>query len=162
MKKILVASIALLMVAACSSAFAQGQAVYDPATGNVVIEGIDGIGGIQFRSDENAGTDTLNGGEADNNGGFVTPTSEQQLDWLFFDPGGKSSPINLGNVAPTGLFQDRLDNNYFLGVVITGSGVSDPRANPVPIVGGNIIPEPTTVLLAGMGLVGLMAGRRRS
>lgn len=129
MKKILVAAFAVVAMAGSVSA---QTAVYDPATGSIVLDGLSNVGGIQLSTTDNGGTDALAPGNA--LGGFLS-TAEQQLDWLFFSPlsGG---PFDLGQVAPLEVSQAALDDNYFLGVVISGSGEADPRVNPIAITGG--------------------------
>lgn len=117
---------------ACAATAQTPTALYDPLTGSIVLDGLENVGGIQLLSNDNGGIDTLDAANANSLGGFVSATGDQQVDWLFFNP-ANGGPFDLGTVAPTNVFQTSLDNNYFLGVVIAGSGVSDPRANPIAI-----------------------------
>lgn len=129
-------------------------AVYDPATGNVVLNSLSNVGGIQ------ADGSGVPNGTANALGGFVTPATDS-VSWLFFSP-LNGDGHNLGNIFPLSLPQTDFDGGaYSVGLVITGSGISTPTS--IPITGGltDVIPEPATYLLAGIGMLGLAAVRRR-
>ncbi len=160
MRNILTLTIALTgLCLVAGDALAQ-TAVYDPATGSIVLNGLDNVGGIQLSTTDNGGADSLVEANGQALGGFLSATGGQQLDWLFFSA-LNDGPFDLGTVAKTGLLQTAIEANYFLGVVITGSGDSDPRNNPIAITGGLVVPEPATMMLVGMGLIGFIGTRRR-
>lgn len=152
MKSSMLFAVAVALMSA-GSAIAQESAVYDPATGNVVLNGAGNVGGIRA---DGPGVPV---NPANSLGGFATPGADT-VSWLFFSP-LNGDGFNLGNIFPTQLEQTALDANYFVGVVITGSGISDPRG--IEITGGltTVIPEPATMVLAGMSLLGLVAVKRR-
>lgn len=134
MRNIFQLTIALVGLSLVAGTAAAQTAVYDPTTGSITLNGLTNVGGIQLSTTDNGGTDVLGTGDA--LGGFLSTTGDQQLDWLFFSA-LNGDGFNLGDgVAPTDVQQTTLDDNYFLGVVITGSGVSDPRVNPIAITGG--------------------------
>ena len=168
MRSILTLTIALTSLSLLAGSAFAASAVYDPATGSISIDDLSGlsgdVGGIQLLTSDNGGSDPLVEGNADALGGLLSSTGDQQLNWLFLQAKTPAdAPLSLGNVAPTGVLQSAIEANYFLGLVISGSGVADPRANPVPITGGlDVIPEPATMMLAGVCLVGCVATRRRS
>ena len=127
------------------------KAWYDPATGNVTIRDIEAgklIGGIQVKGanlDIDPAPDAL--------GGFVDTSISGEISWLFFTP--KTADTNLGNVFPTGLTKSALDSGYFAGLVVQGSGNPDPVGVPFAV------PEPASIAMAGLAMIGCLAARRR-
>jgi len=138
-----------------SAAFAQESVEYDPATGNIVFKDLDNAGSLQVRG---PGVPANTPGDL---GGLVeTDEMLNQVTWAFL-LGSKNGDLDGGPVFPTNLLQSTLDSDYFAGVVITGSGNSNFRQ--LPISGGlDVIPEPSTLLLSSLGLVGLAFRRRRN
>lgn len=148
-----------ICIALVGDAAAQTQtAVYDPATGSIVLDGLENVGAIQLRSGDNGGTDQLRVENVNDLGGFVAGTGTQQIDWLFFRS-LYDGPFNVGAIAPAGVRQETLDANYFLGTLVNGSGGAEPRFNPIRITGGLIIPEPGTASLAWLCVLGFVAAR---
>lgn len=150
--KMIAVAFALAFSAVAQMASAQGTAVYDPATGNIRLMGVSGVGGIQVKGpslDLDPAPDAL--------GGFVDSSIAGEISWLFFTP--KAGEVDLGNLFPTQLFQTDIDASYFAGVVIAGSGNEVPVG--LPISGGLNIPEPATFAMAGLGMIGFLAVRRR-
>jgi hypothetical protein len=145
---------AVIASVVAQSASAQGTAVYDPATGNIKLTGVAGVGGIQVKGpnlDLDPAPDAL--------GGFVDTGISGEISWLFFTP--KAGEVGLGNLFPTQLRQNVLDSSYFAGVVIAGSGVETPVG--LQITGGlPAIPEPASIAMASLGVIGFLAMRRRN
>ncbi|NOZ40127.1 MAG: PEP-CTERM sorting domain-containing protein [Planctomycetes bacterium] len=152
------------------------SAFYDDVTGSICLSDLTNVGGIQLISSENGGTVTLIEANANSLGGFFDATSDQQFEWAFFNsPLGpeplNGGPFDLGAIVPTGtgLTPSEITENFFLGVVLAGSGESDPRANPITFTvrslgGGHSpceVPEPNAWLLVGVGLVGFLVPRRK-
>jgi hypothetical protein len=143
---------AIAVFAFAQNVQAQESVMYDPATGAVTFMALENAGALQLGGPGVPATDP------DPAGGLVEVNGEM-VTWAFL-LGSKNGDLPAGELLPAGLFQDQLDGDYIAGVVITGSGNPDMR--PIPFTGGLIIPEPTTLLLAGLGMIGLVAMRRRS
>ena len=157
MRTSLVRMAGVIAALVCASNADAQRATYVPTTGSIVIDEVGPIGILQLISSENSGTDRLHGENANNLGGLVSTSSEQRIAWLFLQPisGG---PFDLGPVAPRNATQTTLDNSYRLGVTIPGASCGG-VCYYIPITGG-FIPEPTALLLAGIGMIGLAVGGR--
>lgn len=132
-----------------------GDATYDPTSGSITLTGFGLISGIGLFANHNDGEDDLFTASANDFGmtAIVGVSSSQIINWLFFEPFGDLHP--LGEVAMTGLLQTTLDEHYFLNVQISGAGDVVTR---VPITGG-LIPEPSTMALAGLAILGAGSNR---
>jgi hypothetical protein len=142
--------IVCLTIAGClSAANASAQvATIDGATGMVTIDGT-GYVGIDLNSSEGALiAANANAGPAGTT--FDVALAPNNLAWLNF--GGFPNPFNLGNVLPPGLLTNP-------GVTIGFVG-SDFQTRPGEIVFVPV-PEPSTMLMAGLGVLGLAFRRRR-
>lgn len=137
-------------------------AVYDPNTGSIVLNGITGdLGGLRINSSLTGGSDELIPQHVNDFPPevgaifFIDDENNQSLSWLFFGSTGVG-PHDLGRIAAPNLLQSTLDTNYLFEFRIKGSA---PEYWSLAITGG-LIPEPSSVLLASIALVGLvMTGR---
>lgn len=144
-------------------------AVYDPTTGELCLKDLVSVGRIQLLTSDNGGLDELRFENANDLGGIVSATGDQQIDWIFFSA-GNGGPYNLGAVLPIGRPQSALDSEYFLGILIAGGAEIDPRANPIAITESLVghtsgtpfceIPEPSMEMLAGIGMLSIVAAGR--
>jgi len=143
-------SVALSLSLFCFASDANAQFVeYDPATGNVTFQELNNVGGIRLVG---PGVPVV---DPDGLGGFPDTSIANEVSWLFFT--AKNGELDMGNLFPTGLWVHEIEADYSAFFVITGGGGAQ---EPAPILGG-IIPEPSTMLMAGMGMLGLVLRRRR-
>jgi len=122
---------------------------YDPTTGNLIIADLPLTGGLQLVGPGVPAT------SPDSLGGFADTSFNNEVSWLLLTP--LSGDVELGPLLPSNLHQKTIEADYFAGFVPLGAG----GLIPIPITGG-IIPEPSTLLLSSLGLVGLAFRRRRN
>ena len=164
MKNIAIATLAVIALFACSTAVnAQPIAEYDHTTGSISFSQVADV--LVFRLD--SPSNQLRSGEITDLDGLAVPpfgaaadTAPSFLEWGLITGFNFDGPISGGNVIPTGLtnaeLNEEFEYNYFLS--------SDP-AVPVrgTILGGAPdVPEPTSMVLAGLGLAVFAGARRRS
>jgi hypothetical protein len=98
--------------------------------------------------------ETWNGGDQTGSGYFTRDLSSEQIFGLS-DPAG----FTLLRIANYGALSDVQAG---IGSQLNGLALDNLRVQLTPGEGGSEIPEPGTLLLAGVGLVLLLAARRRS
>jgi len=140
----------LVSTLVAANASAQPIATIDGATGMVRIDGtgyvgidLNSTGGHLIAANANAGPAGTT---------FDVALAPNNLAWLNF--GGFPNPFELGNVLPAGLLT--LPEGVSIGFV-----GSDFQTRPGEIVFVPV-PEPSTMLMAGMGALGLCFRRRRN
>lgn len=154
MRNLLIAlTVSAITAVAAQTANAQAQGIYDPDTGDLVISGFSNLGGLRL-----AGPG-VPANSPDALGGFADESIPGEVSWLFFAP--KNETLGVGPLLPTDLFQSQFDQDEYQAFwVETGAGGNQV---PIAITGGltEVIPEPGTIALAGLGLIGLGLVRRR-
>jgi len=149
MNKKLILLVAVVLVSFVGTTNAQ-VAVYDYQTGSIVFNDLTGEIGLSIFAPE----DRLNKGSAsDLTGG--TPAADVGLDgsitWANFG-GYNGSGIEAGNIIVPGTDPNLITFELQLDFFSRGPGT-------VEVVN---IPEPTSLILGGLGLIGFVAARRRS
>lgn len=165
MRKFALAFVALLALAQVAQA-APIVGVVDAATGATKIKGFTGEIFGALRGPE---ANLLPAGAQANGSYTLDATLPGEIAYLGL--GGINGELNVGNVVKTGLSIADLSNlkvAYQLSftsdiVELTPTFVTSEAAIP----GGQaglfvVVPEPATMALAGMGLIGLIAVRRRN
>lgn len=150
--------IALSVVAAVAVCVAANQASaqapiceYNPFTGQIVFKNLNNVFAMRLFSTSGA----LVGGSTGNELGFsLTERTPTLYSWLTFGPGVTSPEANAGNIVTA---QGALlpDTDYSFDYVV---GTFSGDITPGDFVR---IPEPSTMALAGLGVVGAVAIRRR-
>ncbi len=157
MKNFSINAFALVALFAFSSvAVAQPVATYDPATGGITFTAVDSLVGLRINANATLPDSTptdLDGAAAGNFG--VVNGQPTFVEWGNLIGMTFNSAFG-GNVLPTGLDQPGLDSGFvFLYRTSTAPGV-DETGQLVAV------PEPSSLMLAGLGLVGFISRRRRS
>jgi len=131
--------------------------IYDATTGEVVFD-LDGAAGLIGYSLKSAGG-FLPGGHTPILGGVTTSLTTELAEAALSTPG---LPASIGFVFPLGMDLAALTAFLTDNTVSTGLGAPLVPFDLV-VVGGAVVPEPATVAMALMGLVGLgfFAYRRR-
>ncbi len=157
----------IVLVAVCAFTFvapanAAPLATYDPGTGGVTFSDVSAIVGLRINS---LGTPLVSGQATDLGGAAVPPFGVVNDQAPNFIEWGSLIGLNFasafaGNVFPLGLFQTpEVDGGLQFLYRTSAAPTVDVTGQ---IVGGLAIPEPGTIALAGLGLVGLLASRRRA
>lgn len=134
-------------------------AVYDPASGSIVLNDVSNVGSLVLTTRESGGSDSLVGGNANSLGGIVSAAFDnQKIAWIFFSA-LDDGPFDLGPVAQANVLQSTLDDSYRLGITIAGASCGG-ACYYVPISGG-LVPEPSTLLLLGISMFPFAGFRRR-
>lgn len=151
-----------VMFTAVSFAVAQGPiGEYDSATGALTFKDVADLVGLRINSSTGAlvgGNVTDLGGAAAGNFGVVNDQSPNFIEWgnllgMTFDS------ADAGVFIESGKDQAYLDANFeFLYRTSADPGTDQTGT----LRGGDVIPEPTSVALIGLGLMGLVAARRRN
>ncbi len=140
-------SVLSLLLMLTVSANAQPVANYDAATGNISFDGFDGVSSVRLFS---AGGNLIpNIGETLGFG--LTEKTATLYSWLDFGAGITGDALSAGNIVTPGTTLSDLAFDYKIGL-----------AGPLTV--GAIIPvvpEPTTLALAGLSMIGFVATRRR-
>ena len=142
---------ALLLAAVLVPGIANAQpvATYDFATGEIIFDQFDGVTAVRLFSD--AGNLIPNVGEG--LGYPLTERTETLYSWLDFGAGVTGDGLSAGNIVAPGTPGSDLSFDYKLGLI-------------APITVGEIItindvPEPATLAIAGVGILGMFVSRRR-
>ena len=128
----------------------QTSITYNPGTGEL---GVDAPAGIELTSvniDSAAGIFT--GDPAQNLGGSFDNDADNNIFKATF--GSSFGSLSLGNVAQIGLSEDFVANDLTVVGSLNGGG----DLGAVDLI---YVPEPSAVLLLTLGVVGLLAARRR-
>ncbi len=131
------------------SSFAQPVANYDAASGNISFDGFAGVSSVRLFS---AGGNLIpNVGEA--LGFSLTEKTATLYSWLDFGAGITGEGLSAGNIVTPGTALSDLLFDYKIGL-------SGPLTDGA-IVATDVVPEPTTLALAGLSMIGFVATRRR-
>ena len=160
MKRNFFVMLALSAVFLVNSASAALVATYDPANGEVTFSDVSALVGLRI----NASDASLIGGQATNlngaaSGGFgvVNDSAPNFIEWGNLI-GMNFASASAGLILPANLTQDALDANL---AAISRTQAAPTTDAPFPIVGGLAIPEPGTIVLAFLGVSGVLCSRRR-
>ena len=153
MRKIASLLVAAVVVSICSVASATPTAYYDPATGSLTIKTDPGValGVVNFKS----AAGTLSAPAANVLPGVNKDTGDLPNFLVLFNaPASEQGGFGheLGNIVTPGTPISDLSLGYF---VQFGSGAEQV---------GNVelrVPEPATLAMAGLGLIGIVAAARR-
>lgn len=148
LRKIALAFVAVTFVSiATDVASAAPKAIYDPATGNVKFDGFDNVFSARFFSTSGALKPNL-GADL---GFALTEKTATLYSWLTFGPGITNASLNVGDIVTPGTPLADLSFDYAAGSLTA------------PITPGviELVPEPATFAMAGIGLIGCVAARRR-
>lgn len=130
-------------------------AQYDPTTGSVVVS-TDTIWNWFFTSNGN-----LTGDPAQGLTQQLTTDNDNTIGEGSFIAAFSYTNLNLGNVAVTGLTANDFVFKYTIGGFSGGEEIEVPMKIGDNSGGDPVIPEPTTLALAGLGLCGVLTTRRR-
>jgi len=140
--------------AACTSGLNNGLAFDTDVDGNFVaggtaVQNVAGVGNYVPIVQAIATTGRLGNGTRDPGLDFVVNGGDAQFRVVFTISGIGSTTVNIGT-----------NENPILGnVVVLAGGVTESAVNANVVL--NVIPEPGTALLMGLGLAGLAAAGRR-
>ncbi len=153
---------ALVCLGVASAPAAPVVLYYDYGTGNVEIFGLTGEIGFAFRAPEAS----LLKANAPNSSGTVVVDKGTEGEIAALNFGGFYGSFSLGKAAQPGLGRDQIgffvQVNFMESIDYPPDSRSDPRPGQGGILYRLVIPEPTTIGPAGVGLVGLMGpGLRR-
>ena len=158
MRNIFTAAVVLVaLVAFTAVSNAETLARYDIATGSITFEDVTSLVGLRINSSDASligGQATDLDGAAAGSFGVVNDQAPNFYEWGNLLGMTFTSSV-AGNIFPTGLVQSDLDTNYVFKYRTSAAPTVDVFG---PIVG---VPEPTTLGLAGLGLIGFVARRRR-
>ena len=155
--KILLSVCAVVLVGAVASNANAQVATYDADTGEVVFSGFDAIAGMRLFSESGAFTP----GAGNDLGFALTEMTAGLYSWLDFGNTFSGDDFNAGAIAPAGW--DEATALADLRFDFKQGGFTSPDTpGTVRWKGTTVItPEPGTVVLAGLSLIGLGLVRRR-
>ena len=161
MKRNFFVMLALSAVFLVNSASAALVATYDPANGEVTFSDVSALVGLRI----NASDASLIGGQATNLDGaasgffgVVNDSAPNFIEWGNLT-GMTFASSSAGLILPANLTQAAIDTNL---VAISRTQAAPTTDAPFPIQGGLAgIPEPGTIVLAFLGVSGVLCSRRR-
>ncbi len=145
-----------------NSSFGQ-TGVYDPATGAINFMNVTDLVGLRINANDASligGQATDLGGAAAGGFGVVNDQAPNFIEWGNLT-GMTFADEFSGNIFPTGLLQTQIDAAY---EAVFRSSAAPTVDVSFAITGGlgTTVPEPTTMVMAGLGIIGLVSRRRRS
>jgi hypothetical protein len=147
---------ALVVVAGAVSSVQATEAWYDPATGNIrlVLDPNIGVAGFEAQ-----GALEFNAAASGQLGAIAPAQKDAKVLAYFSATGLAAGDFTITGILPTGLIPTKVGNERHLtqvGFSYTPVGLEAVIA-PVRVE----IPEPATLAMAGMGLIGVVATLRR-
>ncbi|HCK42630.1 MAG TPA: hypothetical protein DHW22_13475 [Planctomycetaceae bacterium] len=163
MKRNFFVMLALSAVFLVNSASAALVATYDPANGEVTFSDVSALVGLRINASDASlieGAATNLDGAASGFFGVVNDSAPNFIEWGNLT-GMTFADEFSGNIFPTGLLQTQIDAAY---EAVFRSSAAPTVDVSFAITGGlgTTVPEPTTMVMAGLGIIGLVSRRRRS
>ena len=164
MKKIAIATLAMITLFAFSTAGnAQPIAQYDHTTGSISFSWVENV--LVFRLD--SPNNLLRSGEITNLDGLAVPpfgaaadTAPSFLEWGLITGFNFEDPISGGNVIPIGLTNEELNTEFEFNYFLASDPATPVRGVILGVTCDCLFPEPTTMVMAGLGLL-MITGTRR-
>ncbi len=145
MTKLTVTFAMTLALLLAQHSLAQPVAIYNIVTGNITFDGFVGVGGARlFSTGGNLIPDV-----GEDIGFWLTEETATLYTWLHFGGGVTGDGLVAGDIITPGTDVSDLLFDYTIG----GTG-------HISLGEIRVVPEPTTFVLAGIGLVGFTARRR--